>query len=267
MVDAAHGAFSTVAKLVLQKAGAEVIALYNAPNGRNINHHCGTTHPQTLRKTTLEHKADFGIAFDGDGDRVLICLKDGTLLDGDQILTFLALDAQANQRLTPPVVVSTTMANQAMEDLLLQHKIQLVRTPVGDRFVTEAMEGTGALFGGEASGHLILKQHSATGDGLLSALHVLNILKKQVTPKRAFTPYPHHIENIPLQKVRKNILDDIDAIQTNLRATLAKGELLLLRLSGTEPLLRLMIEAPSDDKITQLRTQALAKLISQEASC
>ena len=266
-LDTAHGAFSEVAEVVLRKAGTRVTVLYNAPNGQNINDQCGTTYPQTLKEATVKHNADFGIAFDGDGDRVLISLKNGTLLNGDQILAFLALDAHAKEQLTPPVVVSTTMANQAMEDLLTQKGIRLIRTPVGDRFVAKIMDESGALLGGEASGHLILKRHSTTGDGLLSALHVLGILKKQTAPTRAFTPYPHHIENIPLEDVCKNILDNIDAAQNNLSTALAKGERLLLRLSGTEPLLRLMIEAPSQDKITQLRSQALAKLVSQDASC
>ena len=260
VLDCAHGAYSAIAPSVFRQAGATVTDLYNTPDGYNINDHCGTTYPHALQKSVQDNRGDFGVAFDGDGDRLLVCLRDGTLLDGDQLLTFLALDYHEKNMLKPPIVVSTTMANQAMEETLERHHIQLIRTPVGDRFVSQMMQKEKSLLGGEASGHLILGRHTPTGDGLLSALHALEILKKQDTPKQAFTPYPHHIENIPLKKVRKSILSNIEATQQALHTTLKQGERLLLRLSGTEPLLRIMIEAPSEDQITQIRAQALAQL-------
>ena len=261
VIDTAHGAFTHIAPAVFKDLGADVITIGHDPNGKNINDDCGTTHPCTLQESVKKHHASFGVAFDGDGDRVLLCHDDGTLLDGDQILALLALTHQAQGRLDPPIVVSTVMANQAMEDCLTENGITLLRTPVGDRFIAETMAKTGSLLGGEASGHMILGQHSFTGDGLLAALHTLKVLMDPESPRMAFTPYPHHLENLPMAQMDPKILANLDAIQQAMTKTLRKGERFLLRKSGTEPLVRVMIEAPSQEKISAIKTRAMEHLM------
>ena len=258
VVDCAHGAMYKIAPRLLKFFGAKVTLLAAAPNGHNINQDCGSTHPKTLQETTNSVGADYGIAFDGDGDRVLFCKKDGTLLNGDQLLTFLAL---AESKLTPPCVVSTIMANQAMEETLAQHHITLMRTNVGDKAVASAMTEKGALLGGEASGHLILKRYSQTGDGLLAALAVLRARQQnKVPPLPCFVPYPQHIENIPLQNVRQEALTTSHILQEQLQQCIKKGRLFLRR-SGTEPVLRLTIEAPSEKIVKSALSKALSLIV------
>ncbi len=266
VVDTAHGAFTHIAPTVFKDLGADVITLGHDPNGKNINDDCGTTHPCTLQEAVKKHHASFGVAFDGDGDRVLLCHGDGILLDGDQILALLALNHQAQGRLDPPIVVSTVMANQAMEDCLTAKGITFLRTPVGDRFIAETMAKTGSLLGGEASGHMILGQHSFTGDGLLAALHTLKVLIDPKSPRMAFTPYPHHLENLPMAQMDPKILANLDAIQQVMTETLRQGERFLLRKSGTEPLVRVMIEAPSQEKISAIKARAMEHLLGLRAS-
>ncbi|MEH0002806.1 MAG: hypothetical protein V6Z78_04480 [Holosporaceae bacterium] len=258
VVDCAHGAMYQIAPRLLKSFGAKVTPLATSADGHNINQACGSTHPKALQDATKSVGADFGIAFDGDGDRVLFCKKDGTLLNGDQLLTFLAL---AESKLTPPCVVSTIMANQAMEETLAQHHITLVRTNVGDKAVAGAMEEKGALLGGEASGHLILKRYSQTGDGLLAALAVLRAWQQnKAPPLPCFVPYPQHIENIPLQHVRQEALTPSQMLQEQLQQCIKKGRLFLRR-SGTEPVLRLTIEAPSEKTVKSALLKALSLIV------
>ncbi len=259
VADCAHGAMCEIAPRIFKGFGARVTAIGTCPDGHNINDGCGSTYPSLLQRKTKELQADFGVAFDGDGDRLLFCKGDGTLLDGDQLLVFLAL---ASPKLTPPIVVSTIMANAAMEEKLLAHKIKLKRTPVGDKAVAQAMQETGALLGGEASGHLIIKPHSTTGDGLFAALTVLRTLRNKNAPQLpCFKPYPQHIENISIKDIRNEKEIFTDHTQKKLQACIKKGRL-FIRSSGTEPVLRLTIEAPSKKMVEQALQRALPLILS-----
>jgi phosphoglucosamine mutase len=251
VVDCANGAAYKVAPQALWELGAEVISLGVEPDGFNINLECGSTEPAPLCRKVKEMRADIGIALDGDGDRVLIADERGRIVDGDQLLAVIAESWQADGRLAKPGVVATVMSNLGLERYLEKLGISLARTPVGDRYVLEHMRAHGFNVGGESSGHIILSDYTTTGDGLLTALQVLAVVKKQGQPVsnvcHRFDPLPQVLKNVrygsgkPLEnaKVRNAIKDA--------QARLDGHGRLIVRSSGTEPVIRVMGEG--DDKV------------------
>lgn len=253
VVDAAHGATYHIAPHVFHELGAEVVAINNQPDGLNINYESGSTHPQSLQAAVLQHKADLGIAFDGDGDRVLMVDANGDLFDGDQMLYAIARHKQRAGQLNGGIV-GTLMTNLGLEHALERLKIPMARAAVGDRYVLELLKQKGWSLGGEPSGHIICLDRHTTGDGIVSALQVLHALianKASLTEyTRDLVLYPQVLINIPVPKT----FDFRDSIPV--QAALVEAEFELdgtgrvgLRNSGTEPLLRVMVEGKSKQKV------------------
>ena len=250
MVDCAHGAAYRVAPTVLWELGATVVPLGVSPDGFNINRDCGSTVPQYLCAQVVEHEAQLGIALDGDADRLLIADEKGQLIDGDQILALIARSWATSGRLRGDGIVATVMSNLGLERFLASQGLTLDRTRVGDRYVVARMRETGMNLGGEQSGHVILSDFATTGDGLLAALQVLAVIVEQQRSARevcrVFTPLPQLLKNVrfagasPL--LNKNIQHAIAAAQ----ATLNGCGRLLIRESGTEPLIRVMAEGEDE---------------------
>jgi phosphoglucosamine mutase len=251
VVDCANGAAYRVAPQALWELGAEVIPMGVEPDGFNINRECGSTETAPLCRKVKEMRADIGIALDGDGDRVLIADERGHIVDGDQLLAVIAESWKTDGRLAKPGIVATVMSNLGLERYLDKSGISLARTPVGDRYVLEHMRAHGFNVGGESSGHIILSDYTTTGDGLLTALQVLAVVKKQEQPVsnvcHRFDPLPQVLKNVrygsgkPLEnaKVRNAIKDA--------QARLDGHGRLIVRSSGTEPVIRVMGEG--DDKV------------------
>ena len=251
VVDCANGAGYKVAPAALWELGAEVIAINDEPNGLNINEDCGSTHPLALSKKVHEVRADIGIALDGDADRVVIVDEMGAVVDGDQLMALIAEAWQQNGRLAGGGIVATVMSNLGLERYMGDLGLTLHRTKVGDRYVVEHMRAHGFNVGGEQSGHVVLSDFSTTGDGLVSALQVLACIKRAGKPVsevcRKFEPVPQILKNVrfsggaPLEsKTVKSAIEDA-------QARLGKTGRLVIRPSGTEPLIRVMAEA--DDRI------------------
>ncbi len=248
VVDCAHGAAYKVAPTVLWELGAEVIPLAVEPDGFNINADCGSTHPDGMAVKVRELGADLGIAFDGDADRVVFADEKGAVVDGDQLLAVLAEGLAGTGRLKGGCVVATVMSNLGLERHLAGLGLRLERTKVGDRYVLERMREIGANLGGEQSGHIILLDHTTTGDGLLTALHVLWRLKEAGEPAstalRRFAPVPQVLRNHRFDRTKGDPLAD-PAFREAVRAAerrLGEGGRLVVRKSGTEPVIRLMAE-------------------------
>jgi phosphoglucosamine mutase len=251
VVDCANGAGYKVAPAALWELGAEVIAIGVEPDGFNINKECGSVAPQALCQKVREVRADIGIALDGDGDRVIIVDEKGHLIDGDQLLAVVAESWLRDGRLTRPGIVSTVMANLGLERHLAAMGLTLLRTPVGDRYVLETMREQGYNVGGEPSGHIILSDYTTTGDGLVTALQVLAVVKDQRRPVseacHLFDPLPQVLRNVRYKTGRP--LEDaqvLSAIATAERRLDGQGRL-VVRPSGTEPVIRVMGEG--DDKV------------------
>lgn len=250
VIDCAHGAAYKVAPLALWELGAEVITIGVEPNGTNINDGCGSTSPEALCEKVKEMRADIGIALDGDADRVVIVDEKGQLVDGDQLMAVIAKSWNDQGKLQAGGVVATVMSNLGFERFLTGEKLKLVRTPVGDRYVVEHMREHGFNVGGEQSGHIVLTDFSTTGDGLVSALQVLAVVVSSGKPVSEvcsqFEPIPQLLQNVrfssgtPLEEVSV-----IEAIKEGESRLGTKGRL-VIRPSGTEPLIRVMAEG--DDK-------------------
>jgi phosphoglucosamine mutase len=257
VVDCANGAAYKVAPTALYELGAEVISIGVEPNGANINEECGSTHPQTMAKAVKEYRADVGIAVDGDADRIAICDEKGQMVDGDQILAIIA-DAWAKQgRLSGGGVVATVMSNLGLQRFMEARDLTLERTQVGDRYVMAKMREGGFNIGGEQSGHIILSDLSTTGDGLMSALQVLAVMVETKQPMsalaRQFEPVPQKMVNIriPLggEPMKSDaVLSAIAAAESKLNGA---GRV-LVRPSGTEPLIRVMAEGDDERLIAKV---------------
>ena len=254
VVDCAHGATYRVSPTVLQELGAEVVALNVAPDGLNINAGCGSLHPEVIQKAVLEYRADVGFTHDGDGDRVLAADEHGNLVNGDQILALCALDLQAERRLAGDTVVATVMSNVGLEVALHRAGLRLVRTSVGDRWVLEEMLRGGYTLGGEQSGHIIFGEHSTTGDGIVTALQVLAAMRRAGKPLSelagCMTQFPQVLENVRVE--RREDLANLEGVQSRIQqaeAALEGAGRVLVRFSGTEPLVRVMIEGPDEATI------------------
>ena len=247
VVDCANGAAYKVAPTVLRELGASVEVIGNKPNGMNINAGCGAVHPELLQETVLRQNADIGIALDGDADRAVFVCERGTVIDGDHVMAALGLDLQQNGLLAKQTLVGTVMSNFGLELSMAKAGIKLVRTPVGDRYLLERMLSEGYNFGGEQSGHFILLDHNTTGDGLISALQLLSLLKRTKKPlselAKAMAAVPQILVNIHVKQ--KPILETIPAIDRAIQASnrrLNGSGRVVIRYSGTEPLLRIMVE-------------------------
>ncbi len=248
VVDCANGAGYHVAPHVFQELGAEVIAIHNTPNGVNINQKCGSTHPESLQKAVIEHKADVGIALDGDGDRIIIVDDIGQLINGDAILYLLA--TQASEK--PTGVVGTLMSNMALELAFDKLEIDFVRANVGDRYVMQELDKNGWLLGGESSGHILCLDKSRTGDALVAGLQVLAVMvekdKSLSTLMEGFELLPQKLVNVRLEKMDDPYnYSELVELFDKANSTLEGRGRLLIRKSGTEPVIRVMIE--SDDEI------------------
>ncbi|NLV97102.1 MAG: phosphoglucosamine mutase [Desulfovibrionales bacterium] len=248
VLDCAHGAAYRVSPLIFEELGAEVVTLGVKPDGLNINKDCGSLYPQVLADKVREAQADIGLALDGDADRLIVVDEDGQILDGDQIMAICAGEMLERDALPGKTLVATVMSNMALQVFMHERGGQLVRTKVGDRYVVEEMRKGGYIFGGEQSGHLVFMEHSTTGDGTLAALQLLRIMVSKGRPiselSKLMIPYPQKLVNIPVQK--KVSFDQVPVIQEAMRdakAQLGDTGRVVLRYSGTEPLVRVMVEA------------------------
>jgi phosphoglucosamine mutase len=246
LADCAHGAATEWARPALEAAGAEVIETGVQPDGLNINAEGGATKPEHLLRATLEAKARVGLAFDGDADRAVFADENGRLVNGDHILALWALHRKRLGTLDPPIVVGTVMSNMGMERLLAEHGITLDRAPVGDRYVVERMDATGALAGGEQSGHIVFREKAPTGDGIVTALEVLQVIaqtgKGLAELADLYEPWPQVLINV---RVRDRSAWRTPAVERGIaeaERTLGNDGRLLVRASGTQPMLRVMCE-------------------------
>lgn len=258
VVDGAHGAAYRVAPAVFAELGANVTAIGVKPNGKNINDGVGALHPDHVATEVVRRHADLGIALDGDADRVIIVDERGQVVDGDAIMAMVARRMSEEGKLAKQTVVATVMSNLGLERTLAAHGIRLVRTAVGDRYVVETMRAHGYNFGGEQSGHLIFLDHATTGDGLIAALQVVAILVRESRPlseiaAAAMERVPQVLLSVPLKQRRDlaNMSKTHRAIRDAERR-LGKNGRVLVRWSGTEPKLRIMVEGPKPDVIKQL---------------
>lgn len=254
VVDCANGAAYKVAPQVLWELEAEVISMGVSPNGYNINEGCGATDTKALQERVLQEKADVGIALDGDADRLIMVDEKGQVVDGDQVIGFLACALKDKNRLSKSGVVTTIMSNLGLEKHLQAQGLELHRTAVGDRYVVEHMREHGYNLGGEQSGHIVLSDFSTTGDGLLAALQVLVALKEQDKPAsealHSFEPYPQILKNVRYDGKAQPLDDDqVKAAISKAQDNLSNDGRLVVRASGTEPVIRVMAEGQNQDKI------------------
>jgi phosphoglucosamine mutase len=264
-VDMANGATTTTAAAMFARLGFDVVPLGNAPDGRNINFECGSTHPATLAAAVAGQRCRIGVAFDGDGDRAILVDARGRIVDGDAVLLMLALAYHRRSRLTGNTVVATVMSNIGLEIALRRHGITLIRTPVGDKYVMEEMLRGGYVLGGEQSGHIILAEHLPTGDGLATALAVLRLMAesgRELADLAAdLVTYPQTLVNVRVrEKAPVATVPAVGAAIARVEAALAGRGRVLVRYSGTEPLLRIMIEG-EDQASVQMWAEEIADAV------
>jgi phosphoglucosamine mutase len=246
VVDCANGAAYKVAPTALWELGAEVVSIGVSPNGTNINKDCGSTDAALLSARVRSEKADIGIALDGDADRLIVCDENGKIVDGDQIMGLVTDDWQRREMLSAPGIVATIMSNLGLERHLMDQGLSLARTQVGDRYVVEHMRRHGYNLGGEQSGHMVLSDFSTTGDGLIAGLQVLAAMKQAERPvsdlARVFEPVPQILENVRFSNGAPLEHDDVKKAIAAGEAKLGNQGRLVIRKSGTEPLIRVMGE-------------------------
>lgn len=253
VVDCAHGAASAVAPEALRRAGATVIAIGATPDGLNINDGYGSTHLEKLQRAVMENNADAGIAYDGDADRCLAVTASGEAIDGDQIMAILALELREAGRLPGDTVVGTVMSNLGFKIAMREAGLTVVETAVGDRYVLEAMKAGGYGFGGEQSGHVIMLDHATTGDGALTGLHLLATMARTGRPldelAKVMTRLPQVLVNVTgVDKARAKTSPELTAAVAEAETELGETGRVLIRPSGTEPMVRVMVEAAQEDQ-------------------
>jgi phosphoglucosamine mutase len=268
VVDCANGASYKVSPEVLRELGAEVTVINAQPDGRNINLGCGSVHPQVICAAVRRAKADVGLTHDGDADRVLLSDERGRLVDGDQMLAICALDLQARGLLAGGTVVGTVMSNYGLELALRAAGIALERAPVGDRYVVEAMQRGGFVLGGEQSGHIVFFGHQTTGDGIVTALQVLAVMRRSgrtlAALAGAMAPFPQVLVNVPTaRRVAVAEVPAICAAVARAEAALAGRGRVLVRASGTEPKVRVMVEG-KDRRETEAIARGIARVVAAE---
>jgi len=271
VLDCAHGATYAVAPHVFEELGAKVTCIGVQPDGKNINHECGALHPQVMADLVRETGADLGIALDGDGDRLIVSDERGEIVDGDQIMAICAAEMIGRQKLAQNTLVATVMSNLGLEHAMQRLGGKLVRTQVGDRYVVEEMLRHGYNLGGEQSGHLIFLHHNTTGDGILAALQLLISMKKQEKPLSELTqimePFPQVLKNVRIAKKTaitgiKGLTEKISAMELSLGGT---GRI-LIRPSGTEPVIRVMVEGENDAQINEIASELCDHIMKQAGS-
>jgi phosphoglucosamine mutase len=268
VLDCAHGATYKVAPTVFEELGAQVTLLGAKPNGENINKNCGALYPRLISAMVRKKKADIGISFDGDGDRVVFVDENGEIIDGDQIMAICAARLSEERLLKKNTLVSTVMSNMGLEVAMREKGIRMIRTQVGDRYVVEEMVKRGCNFGGEQSGHLIFLDHNSTGDGILSALQLLAIMQKEGKSLSDLSDimerYPQKLVNVRIKERKR--LEDFPLVTQQIRKVekkLGQKGRLLVRFSGTEPLVRVMAEG-EDEKEIQMLVEETARVIERE---
>lgn len=271
VVDCAHGAAYKIAPQVLWELEAEVVPMGVYPNGRNINAGCGATATSALQERVISEKADLGIALDGDADRLIMVDEKGQRIDGDQLMALMAQSWHEQGRLRGNGIAATVMSNLGLERFLKGRGLNLVRTPVGDRHVVERMRNDGLNLGGEQSGHIIMSDYGTTGDGLMAALQVLAVLKQQSFPAstamNVFTPVPQVLQNVRFETGHKPLESDaVQAAIAQAEKTLANDGRLLVRASGTEPLIRVMAEGDNHDLVQSVVNDICAAIESSAKS-
>lgn len=270
VVDCAHGSASTYAPEVLKRAGAQVIVIGASPDGENINQDCGSTHLDLLASKVLQSGADLGIAHDGDADRALLIDGRGNVVDGDALLALLALAAKRKGELTGNKIVATVMSNLGFLKKMKDEGIMVEVASVGDRYVLEQMLAHGIYYGGEQSGHIILRKFATTGDGILTALHILELIAngeaKAENLSEIFTSYPQVLLNIPVINKEKALTSTELKIATKAaESDLGNDGRILIRASGTEPLIRVMVEA-STQSTAEVIARKLADAVESAAN-
>tara|TARA_R110000868_G_scaffold58122_1_gene179332 strand:- start:117868 stop:119238 length:1371 start_codon:yes stop_codon:yes gene_type:complete len=267
VLDCANGAAYSVAPKVLRELGADVIEIGTKPNGLNINAECGSTHTKTMCDRVLAEMADVGIALDGDADRVQMCDEKGQLIDGDQLMGLVTTHWKRTGQLRGNALVATVMSNLGLERYLESNGLRLIRTKVGDRYVVEQMRALGCNVGGEQSGHIVLSDFASTGDGLLASLQVLAVLADRDGPvsemSRVFEPLPQILKNVRYAVGSDPLSHSsvVDAISSAERAFNGDGRV-LIRKSGTEPLIRVMAEGDDAIKVEQIVDRIVAEIIA-----
>lgn len=268
-LDCANGAAYEVAPKIFKELGAQVEVLYNTPNGCNINDHCGSTHPEDLQKFIVENHCDLGLAFDGDADRLIAVDDTGAMINGDKIMVICGLDLKEKGKLKGNTIVVTVMSNMGLDIVLRENDCKTIKTKVGDRYVLEEMLKNGYSLGGEQSGHVIFLDHNTTGDGLLTALQLTSVLKhtgKSLSKlAKIMDIYPQVLVNAKVSNQKKNDYMQDEVIQREIQKVEeyfhGKGRV-LIRPSGTEPLVRVMIEGEKQEELDQIAND-LAHLIEE----
>jgi phosphoglucosamine mutase len=249
VLDCANGAASHLATELFERLGAMVYPIACSPDGRNINLYCGALHPGNLRETVLQQRADAGVAFDGDADRCILVSATGRIVDGDAVLLITSRAMKDQGELRQNLVVATVMSNLGLERALAEIGLQMIRTPVGDKYVLEEMVRRDAQIGGEQSGHIIFRDYATTGDGMLTAVRVLDVVRQSGRTLDDLAAdmkvYPQTLVNVRFRTKRP--LDQLPSVQSEIKA--AESDLgdrgrVLVRFSGTEPLARVMVEGP-----------------------
>jgi len=265
VLDTANGAGYKVGPTVLEELGADVIVIHDKPDGFNINEGCGALHTKDLSKAVIQYRADIGIALDGDADRLVIVDEKGEVVDGDQLLGAMGVALHNSKALKGGGIVATVMSNLGLEEYMKDNGLELFRSDVGDKYVLEIMNEKGINFGGEQSGHVILHDYAKTGDGLMSALQVLSILlesgKKASEVLRPFTLYPQQLRNMNIKE--KKPLDKIEGLQVHLDEVEELNMRHLIRYSGTENKLRILLEG-KDAKVLNKKMNELEDFFAKE---
>jgi phosphoglucosamine mutase len=273
-LDCANGAASVVAPALFRQLGGHVRVWHAAPDGININAQCGAVYPAFLQHKVLEEKLDLGFAFDGDADRLMAIDHTGRVLDGDYLLAVCAQALLEEDPATPRIVVSTVMANLGLEQALRQMGFELYRTPVGDKYVVEGMQQTGARLGGEQSGHIVFLNHHTTGDGLLTAVQLMNVLAARQLPLAGLAnvlhKFPQILLNVKMRERREPFdLPQVRQVVEEVEHSLGHDGRVVVRLSGTESVARVMLEGPEEPLIASLAhriAQAIARALDSSAS-
>ncbi len=265
VLDCAHGATYGVAPHVFEELGAKVTAIGVKPDGKNINHQCGALHPELVASKVKEVGADIGIALDGDGDRLIVVDEKGAIVDGDHLMAICAADLMARKKLRKKTLVATVMSNLGLEAAMARMGGHLLRTKVGDRYVVEEMRANKYNFGGEQSGHLIFLDHSTTGDGILAALQLLSIMIKHNQPvsklAEIMESFPQVLKNVRTSKpLDLTTLPEFQKTCRQMEEKLGAEGRILVRLSGTEPLVRVMLEGKDHGQIDQMADELCALL-------
>ena len=269
VVDCAHGATYHIAPNVFRELGAEVVTIGTEPNGLNINHMCGATDPKQLRMSVIEHHADLGIAIDGDGDRLIMVDENGEVVDGDELLYIIGAARQRKNELSGGIV-GTLMSNLGLEHALKRQNIEFLRAAVGDRYVLEMLQQRAWVLGGESSGHIICLDRTSTGDAIVAALQVLEVLVNEEInlreAKHGMSKYPQTLVNVPIkQKIDISKSKSIQEAVSDAESQLADNGRVLLRPSGTEPLIRVMVEGVDAPQVRVLAEQ-IASAVSGECA-